>query len=158
MGEWVCWESVAESAEVRRSTYTGTEHPCQCSGVCMEQSTKGLREGTQPGAGDAWMMVGWQPSCTRPFVEVPKDKVEPRGTSAADMHAADRDRCIASKETAARWRCAEIHPRAHEVKTRIRILDAPRDFPSDRPHFRIHFSGSGTSEKSYFQSIPEMRI
>ena len=60
-------------------------------------------------------MMVWQPSSNRPFVEVSKDKVAPRGTSAADVLVTDRDRCVASNETALWWRCAEIRPRAHEV-------------------------------------------
>ena len=108
MGGWVGWESVAESAKVRRSTYTGTKHERRCSGACMEQSTEGLREGIQPGAGVAWMMVGWQPSSTRPLVEVSKDKVAPRGTSAADVLVTDRDRCVAPRHVHCiqRDRCA----------------------------------------------------
>ena len=74
----------------------------------MEQSTEGLREGIQPGAGVAWMMVGWQPSSTRPLVEVSKDKVAPRGTSAADVLVTDRDRCVAPRHVHCiqRDRCA----------------------------------------------------
>ena len=63
----------------------------------MEHSTKMLREGTQPGAGAAWLMVGWQPSSTRPFVELSKDKVAARGKSAAEVLVTDRDRCVAPR-------------------------------------------------------------
>jgi len=123
-----CAGNLLQSRQRRvRSTHAGTEHARRCSGAWMEQSTHGFREGIQPGAGDAWMMVGRQPPSLGPWRNCPRTKWHPAipplptctpttaaGESTRRMHHARRHLCALPARRVAIHTRPRLNPRRHD--------------------------------------------
>ena len=113
-------------------TQAGTaERERGCGRECAQQSTQGCREDIQPGAGDAWKIVGRAPTPLCPSLRSWRTKWHPMTrplltcTPTTVFDAVHRDACIEPDDTAARRRREEQHPRPVSVPPQKKSLWTP---------------------------------